>query len=137
MSCGVGRRRGLDPTLLWLWHRPVSTAPIRTLAWEPPCAVGSGPRKGKKRDQKQKKKKKIKKKNNFLLLPLLFSFILLTLFINSIWLLCQSNPITFYLQKICCLYWSNPSHFLMLLYCFSYFYMYSLIPMELWGEKSK
>ena len=40
MSCGVGRRRGSDPTLLWLWRRPVATAPIQPLAWEPPYAVG-------------------------------------------------------------------------------------------------
>ena len=40
MSCGVGRRRGLDPALLWLWHRLVATAPLRPLAWEPPYAVG-------------------------------------------------------------------------------------------------
>ena len=40
MNCGVGRRRGSDPTLLWLWHRPVATAPIGTLAWEPPYATG-------------------------------------------------------------------------------------------------
>ena len=24
MSCGVGRRRGLDPMLLWLWRGPVA-----------------------------------------------------------------------------------------------------------------
>ena len=29
-----------DPALLWLWCRPVSTAPIRPLAWEPPNATG-------------------------------------------------------------------------------------------------
>ena len=29
MSCGIGCRRGSDPTLLWLWHRPVATAPIQ------------------------------------------------------------------------------------------------------------
>ena len=40
VSCGVGRRRGSDPTLLWLWRRLVATAPIRPLAWELPCAVG-------------------------------------------------------------------------------------------------
>ena len=28
VRCGVGRRRGLDPTLLWLWRRPAATAPI-------------------------------------------------------------------------------------------------------------
>jgi len=31
----------LDPALLWLWCRPVATAPIRPLAWEPPYAVGA------------------------------------------------------------------------------------------------
>jgi len=41
MSCGVGRRPGLDPELLWLWHRPAATAPIRPLAWEPPSAMGA------------------------------------------------------------------------------------------------
>ena len=40
MSYGVGRRRGLDPELPWLWRRPVATAPIKPLAWEPPYAVG-------------------------------------------------------------------------------------------------
>ena len=43
------RRRGLDPALLWLWRRPVAIAPIRPLAWEPPYAAGSGPRKGEKK----------------------------------------------------------------------------------------
>ena len=43
MSCGVGRRCGSDPALLrlWLWHRPVATAPIQPLAWEPPYAAGA------------------------------------------------------------------------------------------------
>jgi len=39
MSCGVGHRYGFDPELLWLWHRPTATVPIRPLAWEPPYAV--------------------------------------------------------------------------------------------------
>ena len=56
MSCGVGRRRGLDPPLLWLRRRPAATAPIRPLAWEPPYALGSSPRKGKKKKKKKKKK---------------------------------------------------------------------------------
>ena len=36
MSCGVGRRRGSDLTLLWLWRRPAAIVPIQPLAWEPP-----------------------------------------------------------------------------------------------------
>ena len=40
MSCGVGYRHGSDPALLWLWHRPATTAGIRPLAWEPPYAMG-------------------------------------------------------------------------------------------------
>ena len=30
-----------DLALLWLWHRPAATAPIRPLAWEPPHATGA------------------------------------------------------------------------------------------------
>ena len=41
VSCGVGRRCGLDPALLWLWRRLLATAPIGPLAWEPPYAVGA------------------------------------------------------------------------------------------------
>ena len=41
MSCGVGHRRGSDPSLLWLWCRLAATARIRPLAWEPPYAVGA------------------------------------------------------------------------------------------------
>ena len=40
MSYGVGRRRGLDLTLLWLWHRLEATALIEPLALEPPYAMG-------------------------------------------------------------------------------------------------
>ena len=40
MSCGVDRRRGLDPMLPWLWRRPEATAQIGPLTWEPPYAVG-------------------------------------------------------------------------------------------------
>ena len=49
MSCGVGRRCGSDPVLLWLWHRSVATAPIRPLAWEPLYAVGVAQEKAKKK----------------------------------------------------------------------------------------
>ena len=41
MSCGIGRRRGLEPALLWLWSRPAATALIGPLAWEPPPAAGA------------------------------------------------------------------------------------------------
>ena len=52
MSCGVGHRQGrawggwgagplILPLLwLWLWRRPVTTAPTQPLAWELPYAVG-------------------------------------------------------------------------------------------------
>ena len=38
MSCGVGCRLGLDPTLLWLWRRPAATTLIQPLVWELPYA---------------------------------------------------------------------------------------------------
>ena len=49
MSCGVGRRRGSDPMLLWLSHRMVAAALIQPLAWEPPYAVGMALKKKKKK----------------------------------------------------------------------------------------
>ena len=30
-----------DPALLWLWHRPATTALIQPLAWEPPYGAGA------------------------------------------------------------------------------------------------
>jgi len=60
VSCGVGRRHGLDPALLWLWRRLVATAPIGPLAREPPYAAGAAQEMAKR--QKKKKKKKKKKK---------------------------------------------------------------------------
>ena len=39
MSCGAGRRCGLDPALLWLWHRLMAMAPIDPVVWEPPYAA--------------------------------------------------------------------------------------------------
>ena len=70
MSCGVGRRRGSDPALLWLWCRVVATAPIRPLAWEPPYAAGAAQEIAttttttKKTKRKKEKKEKRKEKKN-------------------------------------------------------------------------
>ena len=61
MSCGVGHRRGLDPVLLWLWHRLVATAPIGSLAWEPPCAERVGLEMTKRQKKKKKKKNRTAK----------------------------------------------------------------------------
>ena len=47
MKCGVGRRHGLDPALLWLWYRRVATAPIQPQAWEPSHATGAALKKKK------------------------------------------------------------------------------------------
>jgi len=53
MSCGVGHRHDSDLTLLWLCCRPVATAPIRPLAWEPPYAARAALEKAKKQTNKQ------------------------------------------------------------------------------------
>ena len=58
MSCGVGRRLGLDLALLWLWGRLVATALIKPLVWEPPYAAGAD------LEKKKKKEKKVCYKNN-------------------------------------------------------------------------
>ena len=52
MSCGVVRRRGSDPALLWLWRGPVATAPIGPLAWEPSYAVGAAQEIAKRQKKK-------------------------------------------------------------------------------------
>jgi len=49
VSCDTGCRCGLDPDLLRLWRRPVATALIRPLAWEPPYAVGVAQEMAKKK----------------------------------------------------------------------------------------
>ena len=59
MSWGVGQRRGSDLALLWLWCKPVATAPIEPLAWEPPYAVGAALEKAQR--QKQNKTNNISK----------------------------------------------------------------------------
>ena len=39
MSWGAGHKRGSDPELLGLWHRPAAAALIQPLAWELPYAT--------------------------------------------------------------------------------------------------
>ena len=41
-----------DLVLLWLWHRPAATAPIRPLAWELPYAEGVAIKKKKEKRKK-------------------------------------------------------------------------------------
>ena len=55
MSCDVGCRYGSDPALLWLWCRPVATAPIGFLAWEPAYAVGAALKSKNKNKQNKTK----------------------------------------------------------------------------------
>jgi len=38
MSCDVVH--GSYPMLRWLWLRPAAVAPVQSLAWELPCAMG-------------------------------------------------------------------------------------------------
>jgi len=57
-----------DPALLWLWRRPVATAPIQPLAWEPPYAAGAAQEIAttttKDKKTKDKKKKKTEKEKS-------------------------------------------------------------------------
>ena len=53
MSYGVGRRRGSDPVLLWLWRRLVTTAPFGPLAWKPPYAAGAAQEMAKRPKKKR------------------------------------------------------------------------------------
>ena len=49
LSCGVGRRHGLDPEWLRLWCRPADVALIQPRAWELPYATGTALTKTKKK----------------------------------------------------------------------------------------
>ena len=52
--CGIGGRLGLDPALLWLWHRPAAATPIRPLAWEPPYAADVALKRQKRKKEREK-----------------------------------------------------------------------------------
>ena len=57
-SVNLQHRHSSDPALLWLWHRPVATAPIRPLAWEPPYAMGAALEMAKKKKKKKTPQKR-------------------------------------------------------------------------------
>ena len=63
MSCGVGRRRGLDPALLWLWRKPAAVAWIEPLGREFPYAAGAAlnSKKQKKKSSPQQKGRELDK----------------------------------------------------------------------------
>ena len=66
MSCGVGLRHSSDPALLWLWRRPMATALIGPLLWEPPYAAGAALEKEKRQKTKTKYQKKTRKSLGYL-----------------------------------------------------------------------
>ena len=47
VSCGVGRRPGSDPALLWLWRRLAATAPIQSPSLGTSVCCRCGPKKKK------------------------------------------------------------------------------------------
>ena len=53
MSYGVGGKRISDLALLCLWRRPVATALIRPLAWEPTYATSAALKRQKTKTKKQ------------------------------------------------------------------------------------
>ena len=57
MTCGVGHRCSLDPTLLWVWCTPAAAAPIQPLAWELPYVVSAALK-------RQKTKRKVQYKED-------------------------------------------------------------------------
>ena len=63
MSCGVGRRQGSDPTLLWPWLWPAAVAPILKLPYAESVAVKRQNTNKQTKNQKtpETKKKSIKR----------------------------------------------------------------------------
>ena len=64
VSCGIGGRHVLDPTLLWLWCRPAAKALTQPLAWKPPYAMGAALKSKTKAKQTNKKRKIFRKQVN-------------------------------------------------------------------------
>ena len=56
MSCAVGHRHGLDPLLLWLWHRPAAVVATGPLALEPPYAMDVALKTKQNKTKKQEEK---------------------------------------------------------------------------------
>ena len=52
MSCGVGKRHGSDPALLWLWYRAGSYSSDSTPSLGTSICLGFGPKKQKKKKKK-------------------------------------------------------------------------------------
>ena len=65
MSCGVCQRCGSDLVLLWLWLWPAAVALIRSLAWEPPYAVGAALKIQKKKKRINFRQSKTQLKNKY------------------------------------------------------------------------
>ena len=61
MTCGIGRIRGSDPALLWLWCRLAAAALIRPPGWELPYATGEVIKKIIVKKKKTEKRKRILK----------------------------------------------------------------------------
>ena len=57
MSRGVGHRHGYL-ALLWLWHRPVATAPIWPRTWELSYSVGRALKRKKERKKERERERK-------------------------------------------------------------------------------
>ena len=51
VSCGVSRRRGLDPELLWLRRGPAAVALIQPLSLGTSTCHGCGPKKSKNKNK--------------------------------------------------------------------------------------
>ena len=62
MNCDVGCRCGLDPVLLWPWHRLAAAAVIRLLAWELSYATSKALKSNKKKKKKKERESESLKK---------------------------------------------------------------------------
>ena len=83
MSCGVGCRCGSDPTLLWLWRRPVAVALIQPLAWESSYAASAVLKSQKKKKSKRKRKRNKSGSRVMCVVPCCFWFCFFCWFVFS------------------------------------------------------
>ena len=53
LCCGLWLQPQLDLAMVWLWCRPVATAPIQPLAWESPYVMGAALKRQRKKKERQ------------------------------------------------------------------------------------
>ena len=87
MSCGVGRRLGLNMALMRLLCRPVAIAPIGPLPWEPPYVTSMV----LKKERKKKRRSLNSNSGKMVLWDTRLPYSACAVFLNKVSIPCPNN----------------------------------------------